>query len=380
MTSTLLTGIAELFHARGPHRARGARARRRPHRLGRPGRRRAGRRPAPGPRRPRGDPRLRRLPLPPGLRRRPGAGVRGPDGGGAVRRGRHPHHRRRHPCRTRRAAHRPRGAAGRGDAAPGHDHRRDQERLRPHGARRGPQPGGGPAVHRRDDLPRRPRRAHRVRRRPGRLRRPRDRTDAGGRGAARPLGRRLLRDRCLRRRPGPRRARRRGRGRPRGAAARQPARPRARRPAGRRARPGRRRPLHLPLRRRRRRPARRGHDRHPAARRGVLDPAALPRRPAAARRRRAGGAGLRLQPRLLLHQLAAVLHRARGPRDGDDPGGGRHAATAGGAAALDRDDVGVLAPGRRADLVVLDAPSHVHLAYRPGVPLVAQTWLGGRPV
>jgi imidazolonepropionase len=55
------------------------------------------------------------------------------------------------------------------------------------------------------------------------------------------------------------------------------------------------------------------------------------------------------------------------------------AATAGGAAALDRDDVGVLAPGKRADLVVLDAPSHVHLAYRPGVPLVAQTWIGGRP-
>ncbi len=56
------------------------------------------------------------------------------------------------------------------------------------------------------------------------------------------------------------------------------------------------------------------------------------------------------------------------------------AATAGGAAALDREDVGVLAPGRRADLVVLDAPSHVHLAYRPGVPLVVQTWIGGRPV
>jgi imidazolonepropionase len=55
------------------------------------------------------------------------------------------------------------------------------------------------------------------------------------------------------------------------------------------------------------------------------------------------------------------------------------AATAGGAAALDRDDVGVLAPGKRADLVVLDAPSHLHLAYRPGVPLVAQTWIGGRP-
>jgi imidazolonepropionase len=46
-------------------------------------------------------------------------------------------------------------------------------------------------------------------------------------------------------------------------------------------------------------------------------------------------------------------------------------ATAGGAAALDRDDVGVLAPGKRAHLTVLEAPSYLHLAYRPGVPLVA---------
>ncbi|PXY25237.1 imidazolonepropionase [Prauserella coralliicola] len=45
-------------------------------------------------------------------------------------------------------------------------------------------------------------------------------------------------------------------------------------------------------------------------------------------------------------------------------------ATAGGAAALRRTDVGVLAPGHRADLAVLDAPSYLHLAYRPGVPLV----------
>lgn len=48
------------------------------------------------------------------------------------------------------------------------------------------------------------------------------------------------------------------------------------------------------------------------------------------------------------------------------------AASAGGAVALDRDDVGVLAPGRRAHLAVLDAPSYLHLAYRPGVPLVAE--------
>jgi len=56
-----------------------------------------------------------------------------------------------------------------------------------------------------------------------------------------------------------------------------------------------------------------------------------------------------------------------------------HAATYVGAQALDRDDIGVLAPGKRADLLLLDAPSHVHLAYRPGVPLVAGTWIAGRP-
>lgn len=45
-------------------------------------------------------------------------------------------------------------------------------------------------------------------------------------------------------------------------------------------------------------------------------------------------------------------------------------ATAGGAAALRRTDVGGLAVGQRGDAVILDAPSYVHLAYRPGVPLV----------
>jgi len=57
-----------------------------------------------------------------------------------------------------------------------------------------------------------------------------------------------------------------------------------------------------------------------------------------------------------------------------------HAATYGGARALLRDDVGRLTVGARADLLLLDAPSHVHLAYRPGVPIVAGTWLGGRPL
>ncbi|WP_051765105.1 imidazolonepropionase [Streptomyces sp. NRRL F-5135] len=55
-------------------------------------------------------------------------------------------------------------------------------------------------------------------------------------------------------------------------------------------------------------------------------------------------------------------------------------ATAGGAAALRRSDVGRLAPGARADLALLDAPSHVHLAYRPGVPLVSAVWRRGRRV
>ncbi|WP_406401851.1 imidazolonepropionase [Streptomyces sp. NBC_00879] len=53
-------------------------------------------------------------------------------------------------------------------------------------------------------------------------------------------------------------------------------------------------------------------------------------------------------------------------------------ATAGGAAALRRTDIGRITPGARADLMLLDAPSHVHLAYRPGVPLVSEVWRQGR--
>ncbi|MER5954500.1 imidazolonepropionase [Streptomyces sp. NPDC001893] len=52
-------------------------------------------------------------------------------------------------------------------------------------------------------------------------------------------------------------------------------------------------------------------------------------------------------------------------------------ATAGGARALRRDDIGRVAPGAYADLALLDAPSHVHLAYRPGVPLVSAVWRRG---
>lgn len=55
-------------------------------------------------------------------------------------------------------------------------------------------------------------------------------------------------------------------------------------------------------------------------------------------------------------------------------------ATAGGAAALRRTDVGGLTPGQRADLMILDAPSALHLAYRPGVDLIAQVWREGKRI
>jgi imidazolonepropionase len=52
-------------------------------------------------------------------------------------------------------------------------------------------------------------------------------------------------------------------------------------------------------------------------------------------------------------------------------------ATAGGARALQRTDVGHLSPGARADVLLLDAPSHAYLAYRPAVPLTAAVWKAG---
>ena len=55
-------------------------------------------------------------------------------------------------------------------------------------------------------------------------------------------------------------------------------------------------------------------------------------------------------------------------------------ATAGGAQALRRSDVGNLRFGSRADMVVLDATSHIHLAYRPGVQQVRAVIRGGKTV
>jgi imidazolonepropionase len=45
-----------------------------------------------------------------------------------------------------------------------------------------------------------------------------------------------------------------------------------------------------------------------------------------------------------------------------------YAATAGSARSLQRTDIGHIVVGARADFAVIEAPSYIHLAYRPGVP------------
>jgi imidazolonepropionase len=52
------------------------------------------------------------------------------------------------------------------------------------------------------------------------------------------------------------------------------------------------------------------------------------------------------------------------------------AATAGSAKSLRRTDMGRLIVGNPADLTVLDAPSYLHLAYRPGVPIARALDIG----
>jgi imidazolonepropionase len=56
------------------------------------------------------------------------------------------------------------------------------------------------------------------------------------------------------------------------------------------------------------------------------------------------------------------------------------AATLGGARALRAESVGTLEVGSFADFAILDAPSHLYLAYRPGVQLVAETYVHGKKV
>ena len=53
-------------------------------------------------------------------------------------------------------------------------------------------------------------------------------------------------------------------------------------------------------------------------------------------------------------------------------------ATMGGAKALRREDIGHLSVGARADFAVIDAPSYIHLAYRPGVNLIHDTFIAGK--
>jgi imidazolonepropionase len=55
-------------------------------------------------------------------------------------------------------------------------------------------------------------------------------------------------------------------------------------------------------------------------------------------------------------------------------------ATMGGAKALRRNDVGSLSVGQSADLVVLNAPSYLHLGYRPGVDLVSGVFKSGKSI
>jgi imidazolonepropionase len=56
------------------------------------------------------------------------------------------------------------------------------------------------------------------------------------------------------------------------------------------------------------------------------------------------------------------------------------AATAGGAAALRRRDIGHITPGSRADLILLNTAQPIDFVYRPGVPLIAATIINGEPV
>ena len=145
-------------------------------------------------------------------------------------------------------------------------------------------------------------------------------------------------------------------------AARQPARPRPRRPAGLRARPGRGRPLHLP------RPtptSTRSRDSGTIATllpgRGVLDPVAVPRRPPAARRRRARSrwpataTPAPATPRSMPLCIALAVREM-----GMTPAEALHAATAGGAAAL--------GPRRRRRTSASGARGRPRRARRPVVP------------
>src|SRR6266508_1251054 len=149
------------------------------------------------------------------------------------------------------------------------------------------------------------------------------RGDAARRRPVRALGRRLLRAGRLRRRPVPGGPEGRYRRRPATAAARQPARSGTGHPGRRRGGRRERGSLHASVHHGHRGARRVRYGRDTVAGRRVLHPFALPGRPGTARCRRHGGAGHRLQPRLVVHLVDAAVHRAGRTRDADDPRGGR---------------------------------------------------------
>ena len=327
---------------------------------------------------PRGHPRLRRLPRPPRVRRRPRGGVRRADGGPPVHRRRHQDDGRRPPApraTTQLGANLDRLVAealrsgtttvetksGYGLTVP--DERRSLQVATP----------------RTDEthVPRRPRRPARARRR--RLRRPRQGRDARRLRAARALDRRLLRGRRVRRRADPRDPRGRHREGPDAARARQPARPRPGRPDRGRARtppPPTTAPT-SPTTTSTRWPTRdtvatllpgaefSTRAPYPDARRlidaGVTVALAADCNP-----------GSSYTTNIPFCIAIAVREMRMTPDEAvwAATAGRRDRRSAAPTSATSR-------PGARADAVLLDAPSHIHLAYRPGVPLVAAVWRDG---
>ena len=99
-----------------------------------------------------------------------------------------------------------------------------------------------------------------------------------------------------------------------------------------------------------------------------------PDAPAPARRGRDGRARHQLQPRLELHDLDELLHRARRPRDADD---GRRGARRRRRSAAPRRCGGPTSAGcgraRAPTRSCSSAPSYLHIVYRAGMPLVAAT-------